>query len=944
MKTFLEIVAHDLNTKYNGDFSSLTIVFPNKRASLFFNKALADITNKPIWSPQYTTISDMFRQYTPLETGDRIKLVCDLYKSYKKITGTDESLDRFYGWGELLINDFDDIDKHMADATKIFSLLSDVHELDGVEYLSENQQQVLQQFFSNFTKDHNTELKMRFLKLWNRFNDIYIDFRNRLRNQGIAYEGMLYRDVIEYLNKDYKEEVEVQEKRTYIFVGFNLLHKVETELFSFFQKRDMAKFYWDYDVYYMKGHEAGKYIAQYLKYFPNELATDNIAYRNLGKQSDITFISSPTEDMQARYIAQWLTPERIEAGRRTAIVLADEGLLETALHCLPESLTKVNITTGYPLEKASITSFVRLLALMLQKKTYTLHAVNAILRHPLAKYISDKVGELHEHLNCNVIFYPSLADLTIDQDLENIFQPLQNIENCEELNERLLTAIKRIANRIPEKDDFLREAIYRMYSVLNRLKNLTPKEWSIPLYINLVQQIVRKTTIPFHGEPIEGIQIMGVLETRNLDFDHLLLLSCNEGKLPAKINDTSFLPHSIRHGYGLTTIDNKVAIYAYYFHRLLQRTSDAHILYNSSTNNGQTGEMSRFMLQLAAESKLHITRKALIGKQDAPTYIPHKKEKNDEIIQELLSKRLISPSSLSTYLRCPLRFYYKYVSGINDDSESDEEEMDLRTFGNIFHKAAELIYAPTQGRTTTTEYIDNLLKEKGNITIQRIIEQAFRSELFQIKDENRPTPRLSGLQLINRQMILTFIKQLLTFDKQYAPFTILATEGEVSDIVTIDVNGKHYDIRIGGIIDRLDTYTDKDGIKRIRVIDYKTGRLQGVTKQLSITSIDDIFDPANIKNHSDYFLQALMYSSIVGKKNALPVVPAIIYVQHTTRADYTPYLKLAKEEITDISKHTEEYNKRLKGLLANILDKQKPFIPLPEFKKCEQCPYSSFCC
>ncbi len=942
MKTFLDTVAADLFHKYNGDLSNVTIVFPNKRASLFLNKALANLTDKPMWSPQYTTISELFRQHTSLETGDRIKLVCDLYLSYKKITGSDEPLDRFYGWGELLINDFDDIDKHMADAKKVFALLGDIHELDGVEYLTENQQQVLQQFFSNFSKDHNTELKKRFLKLWSKFYDIYSDFRQHLREQGIAYEGMLYRDVIEHLHDCESDFSATTDKRTYVFIGFNLLHKVEMEMFSFYQKQGLAKFYWDYDVYYMKDNEAGKYIKQYLKYFPNELSPDDATYRNFGNQHDITFISSPTEDLQARYIAQWLTPERIAAGRRTAIVLADENLLETVLHCLPPTVKSVNITTGYPLEKSVISSFVRLLSIVLQHRSYTLHNVNGVLRHPLAKYISNNAAELHDTLNDSLLYYPSFRDLSVDENMAELFRPLQNRQDCNELNDRLLWAIKTIANKIPEDDDFLREAIFRMFTVLNRVKNLNPSEWSISMYMSIIQQIVRGTTVPFHGEPIEGIQIMGVLETRNLDFEHLLLLSCNEGKLPAKINDTSFLPHSIRHGYGLTTIDNKVAIYAYYFHRLLQRTSDVHITYNSSTSNGQTGEMSRFMLQMIAESGLAINRQTLMAKQEANIYHPQAKEKTDDIINKLLNINSISPSALGTYLRCPVRFYYNYVANIKDDNDSDEEDMDARTLGNIFHKAAELMYASVKGRPMNTDYIDSLLKEKGNVTLASLTDKAFRSELFQIKDDNRPTPRLNGLQLINREMVITFLKHTLMFDRRYAKncFTVLDTEQKYYTTIQVTVNGKTHDIKIGGTVDRLDMYVDADGSKHLRVVDYKTGRKKG---DFNMNDVADIFNPKNIEKHSDYFLQTLLYSLILSKRYADPISPVLLYVQQSDKESYEPHLFISKECIMDIRNYAQEYEEGVKELVATILDKQIPFTPTPYTDRCDKCPYASFC-
>lgn len=949
MTTFLDIVAEDLYKKTVGNLANITIVFPNKRASLFFNKALAELTDQPIWSPKYITISELFRNHSTLETGDRIKLICELYLSYREVTCSNEPLDKFYGWGEVMLNDFDDIDKHMADARKVFSLLSDIHELDSVEYLTERQQEALQRFFSNFSTQHNSELKKRFLRLWNKYGDIYTNYRQRLLSQGIAYEGMLYRDVIENRIGAQSDNTENQ---TYIFIGFNLLHKVETEMFKHFQSRGKAKFYWDYDTYYIIGHEAGTYISQYLRLFPNELPDDHSAYNNFRNQKEVTFISSPTEDLQARYISEWLTPERISAGRRTAIVLADEGLLETVIHCLPPEVKHVNITTGYPLEKSAIASLLRLTMMLLQRKSYTLHTVNAILRHPLAKYISDQTTTLHDSLNSQTIYYPTLSDLAVDKNLEQFFTPLQDPDSCLGINERLLWLVKTIALHIPQSDDLTREALYRTHAILNRLQGIASDEWTYNLYQGVLQQIIQTTTIPFHGEPIEGIQIMGVLETRNLDFEHLLLLSCNEGKLPAKINDTSFIPHSVRLGYGLTTIDNKVAIYAYYFHRLLQRVHYADILYNNSTDKGHTGEMSRFMLQLIAESGLDIGRKTLVTGQESITYHPQEKAKTPEMVQTLIERGYFSPSALGKYLRCPLIFFYKYISGIHDNDENDEEEMDTRAFGNIFHKAAEMMYQPSlptaqqegtaQGRTVTAGHIDSLLNEKGLMTLRRIVDMAFRTELFKINDDKRRTPRLSGLQMINREMIVTFLKNTLEYDRKYTPFHVIATEYKVYDSVDVCVNGNTHCISIGGSIDRLDSFTDSDGTQRIRVIDYKTGRIPN-GKNLKMGSIEDIFTPEKISGHSDYFLQALMYASIVSEQYNHPIVPALLFVQHTTNEDYSPLLTIGKEPVTDIRTYKEEYTKNIQNLITEILNVQIPFKPTADRKRCDRCIYKKFC-
>ena len=355
--------------------AQVTVVFPNKRASLFLNRALAEISEKPIWSPQYTTISELFQQMSTLQVADRIKLICELHKTYCEVTGRTETLEQFYGWGEIMLADFDDIDKHNGDAKKIFTLLGDIHEMDAVDYLTEEQKRVLQRFFNNFTPDHTTQLKRNFMELWNKFFDIYTNYRQRLLAQGIAYEGMMYREVIECSAQCNSSE--------YVFVGFNLLTPVEQLLIA----KVEGKIYNDDD--------------------------------RSNPPKEMTFISSPTDDLQARYVSQWLTPERIKAGRRTAIVLADEGLLETVLHCLPTEMS-LNITTGYHLSQTSITSLIKGVSNLLQRNSYTLHNINGILRHPLVKYISDRATELHEKLNNDMIYYLTPEEISID---ENLSQP-----------------------------------------------------------------------------------------------------------------------------------------------------------------------------------------------------------------------------------------------------------------------------------------------------------------------------------------------------------------------------------------------------------------------------------------------------------------------------------------------------------------------------------------
>ena len=621
MKSFLTYVAQDIIQKYGNNLSDIAIVFPNKRASLFLNEQLARLVSHPLWSPTYITISDLFRQHTTLKVGDPIKLVCDLHKSFVECTGIEETLDHFYGWGQLLIADFDDVDKNMASARQLFANLSDIHELDDVSYLTEEQKEIIKKFFSNFSDDHNTELKKRFLQLWSHFYDIYTNFNQRLEAQNLAYEGALYRRVVE------DESLEFRHKK-YLFVGFNMMQCVEQKLCSRLQKEGKAAFYWDFDKYYMKdGNEAGHYIRQLMSAFGNELdyLSDTELYDSFDSTKDITYISAPTDNIQARYIHSWLMQnERYKQGRSTAIVLADESLLPTVIHSLPEEVESVNITLGYPLQQTPFYSLIQTLTDLQtlgydkDRDCYRLRYVNNVLRHPYAQYISSAYAELMGELHDKKIFFPSRKWLCQKEDegLEILFQEMSSGENFNlSLVQYLLDVLKNIGTQARTLDDPLfQESLFRTYTLVNRLHELIQSGDLIVDIItlqHLLLQLMQTTTIPFHGEPAEGIQIMGVLETRNLDFDHIIVLSASEGNLPKGVNDSSFIPYSLRKAYGLTTVDNKVAIFSYYFHRMLQRSADITLTYNNSTEDGHTGEMSRFMLQLLVESKHQVKTAAL---------------------------------------------------------------------------------------------------------------------------------------------------------------------------------------------------------------------------------------------------------------------------------------------------------------------------------------------
>ena len=924
-KTFLEFVSEDIIHKWGTDLSRVAVVFPNKRAALFMNEHLARYARKPMWSPAYITISDLFRRHSDMQVGDSIKLICDLHKSFVKCTGLNESLDHFYGWGQLLLTDFDDIDKNMADADRIFCNLKDIHELDDISYLDDEQRKMLKRFFANFSDDHESELKRRFLSLWSHFSDIYHDYNKRLQEQGLGYEGAVYREVATKDNIEFKYD-------RYIFVGFNLLQQVEQKLFARLKKMGKANFYWDFDEYYMPHHkttsatDAGHYISMYLEHFPNELDTrSKEIYANMRQPKHISYISAATENIQARYVSQWLRNDnRYKDGRHTAVVMCDENILLPVMHSLPNEADKVNITSGFPLGMTPVASLISLLfdlyttGAMQHSRRYRTQYVDKVLAHPYAQYIADCIP----------------------------LSPMGKIDNIT-LLQQIGTLIKHVGVKAKDESDALfQESIFRMYTIINRLEQLAASgdmDVDVTTLRRLTKQLITTTTIPFHGEPVVGIQIMGVLETRNLDFNHVLLLSCNEGNMPKSVNDSSFIPYSIRKAHGLTTIDNKVAIYSYYFHRLLQRAQDVTIVYNNTTDNGHTGEMSRFMLQLMVDGTHNIKHLNLLA-QNVPTTMCSKAiVKDEKIQQELDQMKNISPSAINVYIRCPLAFFYEYVARIKEP-DCEDDTVDNRMFGNIFHKAAQFIYEDVTSRHATVEKTQLQKYLKDEKMLETVVDRAFNEELFKLSaseaaNKKRAT-EYNGLQIINRKVIIEYLQQLLKTDQRLAPFTVLGLEKQVyNDIVFNTEDGAQRKVKIGGIIDRLDMVTDPT----IRVVDYKTGS----PIKSAIKSIDEVFE-GNSYKHSDYYLQTFLYSLIINNSSKLNpskynVSPALLFIKQASADNYDPVLCIDEHKVTDIGIYKTEYLKLLKEKLGEIFSKQKPFVPTNDKRTCKMCAFRMIC-
>lgn len=963
MQTFLQLVAQDLYQKIGNDLSRVAIVFPNKRASLFFNEYLAMQSDRPIWSPAYVSISELFRQLSPWKSGDPIRLVCELYKVFREETRSEETLDDFYFWGELLISDFDDVDKNLVDADRLFSNLQDLKNImDDYDFLDSEQEEAIRQFFQNFSIERRTQLKEKFISLWDKLGDIYHHYRHNLAELGIAYEGMMYRYVMEELQPD-KLKYE-----HYVFVGFNVLNKVETKFFERLREAGKALFYWDYDIFYTRlphentppyTHEAGEFILRNLKIFPNELP--EAVFDTLRKPKNVRFISAPTENAQARYLPEWIRsvtkrdlPETPVKEKENAVVLCNEALLLPVLHSIPSEVKNVNITMGFPLAQTPVYSFVSALIELqttgYRRDTgrYQYEAVQSVLKHPYTRQLSTSAEGLEKQLTRDNRFFPLPSELKQDTFLEQIFTPKTGISAlCQYLTE-MLREVAVLYRKEQETDDIFnqlyRESLFKSYTLINRLLNLIDNgELNIQIETlrRLLCRLLATSNIPFHGEPAIGMQVMGVLETRNLDFRNLIMLSLNEGQLPKAGGDSSFIPYNLRKAFGMTTIEHKNAVYAYYFYRLIQRAENVTLLYNTASEGLNRGEMSRFMLQFLVESPHTISREYLEAGQSPQSGREISVEKTPEIITRMYERydvnrhprSLFSPSALNTYLDCRLKFYYRYVAGLKAPDEVSAE-IDSALFGTIFHRAAELVYKDltANGKEIRKDDLEQVLS--NDIKLQNYVDTAFKEEFFHVALTEKP--EYNGTQLINAKVITSYLRQLLRNDLQYAPFFMEGMEKKVTEIIEIETPQGKLALNIGGTIDRIDSKDDT-----LRIVDYKTG---GSPK--TPENIKQLFTPAD--GRPNYIFQTFLYASIMCRKQSLKVAPSLLYIHRAASETYSPVIEMGearqpKIPVNNFAFYEDEFRERLQTLLQEIYNPEEAFTQTEDIKKCEFCDFRELC-
>jgi len=955
MNSFLQNITQDLYSRYGSGISELCIVFPNRRAGLYFKKYLSELTDKPLWAPATTTVNELIQEISGLVVADNMKLLFELYSIYKKVKKSDESFDDFYFWGEMMLNDFDDIDKYLVNPEDLFKNLKSLKSIqDQFNYLTPEQVEAIKQFWSSFDPGKHSQHQDEFISIWNVLLEIYRQFNSHLNQSGIAYEGMIYRKVAEMVTSSQK--IDFHHKK-YVFAGFNALNNCEKKLFEHLQNNKLADFYWDYDENYIqnKHHEAGFFLRENIKLFKQPQSIENKAvFNSLSENKNIEIISVPSDVGQAKIITQKLklsNENLTDSPNKTAIVLADEELLVPVLQSIPDSIEQVNITMGYPVSNTPIYSLLEHIIELQKNARKTDSATRFYHKNVLAvlshQYINNafhkEAQQLVQFIKKNNRIVIGADELAVCDFFAKLFT---KIEDYIDLSDYLLVILHQVYNSLKtagsestiHNASLEKEYIYHIYLSINRIKDILKEqkaEIRIDTYIRLLRKIIRNLRIPFTGEPLSGLQVMGILETRLLDFENLFITSVNEGIMPKTEAALSFVPYNLRKGFGLPTIEHQDAIYAYYFYRLLQRAKNITLLYNSNSEGLQTGEMSRYLYQLKFESQNEITEKSVRYDINLSPAKEISIEKTEEVYQKLKrfvsgneENKYLSPSALNNYLSCKLKFYFRYIAGLEEQDEITEE-IDAPLFGNILHQSMDNLYQDFKGKLVTSDDLNQLAK--NNELIEKSIDSAFQQEYF----KNTKTD-YSGKNIIIRQVIEKYVRRILQIDQKIAPFEIISLEDKYEIEIPVNANNTKLLVKLGGKIDRVDKIDNQ-----IRIIDYKTG-----SDKLEYKNIESLFSEKKEGRRSAVF-QTFLYAHFYKEQNKpdFPIVPGVYSVRKLFDKDFDYRIenKEDKIKIDDYNTVEQEYMQNLSKLLHSVFDKEQAFTQADDTRTCEYCPYRKIC-
>ncbi|MDP5172336.1 MAG: PD-(D/E)XK nuclease family protein [Bacteroidia bacterium] len=971
--TFLDEVAKALVSEHSEHISELCLVVPNKRAMVFLKQSLAKEIGKVSWAPMIVSIQEFLRKASGVQFPESLTLVLELYEVYKEEArkrdeAWDESLESFFSWGEMLLKDFDEVDKYLIPADKLFTNILDLREIDAFFSLTEEDKEALERLWQALrgNKADRQEMEERYLNLWSLLLPVYQAFRQRLEEKQYAYDGMAYRKLAESVSLGTMPA----KARHFVFIGFNALLKSEEVIIEQLLKEKKASVFWDVGHLYMceeetetplLGKEPGKFIRSYhIKWTKSGLDSRFIFSPDLGKRI-IHLVGAPQNIGQARFLGLKLheiVAEFEEENRkkkdedipskknenpneipweRKAVVLADEQMLFPVLEVIPTDAQFPNVTMGYPLKQTHIYHLLSTVLSLLRNRKPSpngswLMAHEDVERLFLHPYLHDLFPEskaiLQDMAKRNLLMLDSASVLqtnppTIIQQILR-FPPQNNkYESVEQVVAYLDKILLNFLTDETRKKKLEQEFLVRLRESLTALANtLTKYHQHIRTdgLGRLLQQALQSIKIPFQGEPLKGLQVMGFLETRGLDFDQLFILGTNEGLLPDTSSGNSFIPYLLRKAFGMPTFEEKDAIYAYHFYRFLQRAKETWLVYNRVVSDrGGSKEVSRFIQQIRFFLKdapnitviEHQANAPALVQQSSGITIPMTDDIKARLQQRFGTLKSLSPSSLNVYRTCSLQFYFKYIAELKEP-EVVEQTIPANLFGTLLHNTLESVYEALPHERDLTK--DQILRQLDHLEeyLDQAVSKAKLSSEYLFQGEN----------LLKRQAILKQCKTLLERDADDAPFAVLHTEQKLAYPESLEVAGLSFNLE--GTLDRVDK---RDGI--VRILDYKTGQVHLKSK----VNLETLFEEAG----SDLEFQGYMYSLLYQITHADAPVQTGFYAlkKPSSGIQYLQSGQVIDREVT------REFDQRLRGMLHRMATSD--FTQTEDEKKCEYCAYAAIC-
>ena len=941
MKTFHESLVDHVAEGSLQELKSHCYVFPTKRGGVFFKRALLNrFGDHNFILPTILSIEDLVQEMTGFNITDELTLLFNLFQVYQK-RDKDLEFDKFYAWGKVILKDYDEIDRYMADAKQIYSALQNIKEIDHVFGYNDELREIIERYRTLTEKKEKTKLLTEFLKIWQEVGNVYVEYQDTLLKEEKAYGGMLYRNLAEILKQEHFDH----KYGHYHICGFNALSKAEEVIFDALVKAEIGTLYWDVDTYYLrdKREEAGDFVRAYEQKWPDSVW---INANSLAESKNVTVHAVPQLMGQAHLAAE-LMNEAVGKGfkpEESAIVLADEKLLLPLLYAIPTADQKLNVTMGYPMKSTVVYDFaLSYLELMRRAKVVDGDVVFHVydLRPFLSiAYTAIFHEGIYDHLNHwfvqekkNKVGLKALMERVKSPELRAL---LGANTDWEMLSQSFKTYLTKVFYHFKASENGVadREFIYFFLKSLNQLNDYlkTRDGFSLRLIKKIIQEHFRSIKIPFEGEPVRGFQIMGFLETRTLDFKNVIVLSTNEGKIPAGRSLNSYIPYGLRRVYELPTFEEQDAIYAYHFKRLIQRAENVHFIYDNTVAADSTGEVSRFVLQ-----QLRRYKKLPNYKVEEKTYegiIPPQTDKGvitvdkGPEVMKMLERyfegneagKFLSPTSLTTYVSCPLKFYFQYVARFSEQDQV-EEDIDARNLGIVVHEVLEKLYTPYLGQEVSQDQVKAL---------KRLVEKQLILSLEEHKII-QPNQQLAGRDLVTKRVMEQMIQKVLDLDIKLAPFKMLGLErNDFQYFVSLPTGVK---VKIGGTIDRID---EKDGVTQI--IDYKTGKV----KLASMTSLklsaeeytQAYFENPDLKSGFQGYLYALLTRGHLSEQVRI----GILSMRHLSQG--TQWLRAGQEVPEPV---IDAFDTRLKEMVNEIYNPEVPFSQTEDLKQCEYCAFNRVC-